>query len=68
VLLTFFVVLSVQEPEIADVVSKNSSLLASGVGELIGIRLSCPIYLDDVDHIIPSLPDYFAQQWAHILI
>jgi hypothetical protein len=64
----FFVVLFVELSEITDVVSENSPSLASSVGKLIGVCLSRPVHLYDVDDITPSLAKYFAQQRAHILI
>jgi hypothetical protein len=41
VLLAFFVVSLVQEPEVSNVMSEDCALLADGIGQLLGITLSC---------------------------
>jgi hypothetical protein len=68
VLPAFFVVSLVQEPEVSNVMSEDCALLADGISQLLGITLSCAASVQDMDGIVPSLPENFAQYRTDILI
>jgi hypothetical protein len=63
-----FMVSLVQESEMSNVVSENRPLLVDGIGKLLGVTFSRAAGLENVNHIVPSLPKNFAQQGANILI
>ena len=52
----------------ANVMSEKCPLLIDGIGELLGVTFSRAAGLENVNHIVSSLPENFAGQWANILV
>jgi hypothetical protein len=68
VLPAFFMVSLVQEYEMPNVVSEDRTPLADGIGQLLRITSSCAARVQDMDGIVPSLPEDFAQHGTDVLI